>query len=420
MNSEFRYRGYWIPFPKPVPAVVGTAWDEGNLRTICVSEEWLPYILGALGVLARRETYFGDPADIEFSVEQANHILSNWRDECPMPIMFQQTTPCLLEYSLDGGTTWTGMYNGQLCINENIADGTLAAGAGANPSHPVQTGGCQDYYVQVQEQTDFILPTTVSTGDVITVSDVSGAWADGWLGNLWYCYDGSVYLLGVCISGSNPAKSGDPLQTAQHQQLIVKVGDTYYDPLTSAITVPSGVSNALVSLQPNNGSARAGGTGVVTAKVTVCNNSTWCWEWDFTATDGGFTYDGDPTWAAYSSGNGWGRGSQNAVIHIKRTFSSSTIDKVTLWGSGYDTSAYDAGYNFLQLYANHDWAGKPFGSYPQFFNTGATRPFVATTSQTGVTELNIHGGFHPGSPVYYTKLRVEGRGTNPFGSNNCA
>lgn len=420
MNSEFRYRGYWIPFPKPVPAVVGTEWNSGNLRQICVSDAWLPYILGALGVLCRRETYYGDPDDIEFSVEQANHIIAGWENSCLAQIQFQQTTPCLLEYSLDGGITWQGMYDGQLCINENIADGTLAAGTGANPSEPVPTAACQDFYIQVQEQTDFVLPTTVSAGDVISITEVSGAWADGWAGNLWYCYDGSLFILNTCISGSNPAKSGDPLQTAQHQQLIVKVGDTYYDALAGDITVPGGVENALVSLLPNNGSARSGGTGVVKAKVTICNNSTWCYEFDFTASNGGFVVDGDAGFASYSAGNGWTKGSQGAVCHIKKTMSSTIIDKVTLWASGYDTTSYNSDWNFLYIYANNSNPGSRIGSYPQFFNTGATRPFVATTSRSSVTTLNINGGFHTGTTVYYTKVRIEGRGSNPFGSNNCA
>lgn len=410
MNSEFRYRGYWIPFPKPVPAVVGTAWDDGDLRTICISSEWLPYVLGALAVLCRRETYYGDQADIEFSVEQANHILAGWRDECPMTIQFQQTTPCLLEYSLDGGTTWTGMYNGQLCINENIADGTLAAGTTANPSSPVTPGGCTEYHIQVSEQTDFVLPTTVSAGDVITVSDVSGAWADGWLGNFWYCYDGSVFLLGVCISGSNPAKSGDPLTTGQHMQLVCKIGSTYYDALGGAITVPSGVSNELISFLPNNGSARSGGTGVVKALVTVCANAHWCYDFDFTTGDGGFTnYD----WtASYVAGVGWQNTGTAKAIYIHKLFPSANFTKVefTVVISG-STSPGWRGFAVGAFPAS--------GSYINAVDNTLGNGTYTVTANGNVSAVEIKSAMQTDGTLTLTKIHVEGNLGSPFGASNC-
>lgn len=423
MNSEFRYRGYWIPFPRPVPAVVGTAWNDGDLRSICISSEWLPYVLGAIQVLCRRETWYGDPDDIEFSVVQANHILTNWEDTCLSGIMFQQTTPCLLEYSLDGGTTWQGMYDGQLCINENIADGTLAAGTTANPSAPVEIDGCVDYYCQVQEQTDFVLPTTVSTGDVITISEVAGAWADGWAGNLWYCYDGSAFVLGVCISGSNPAKSGDPLQTAEHQQLIIKIGSTYYDALAGPITVPSGVDNALVALLPNNGSARANGTGVVKAKVNICNNSQWCYEWtgaalnDWTklATgDNGQGFGSFATTVWNTSCNVYAGNSYEAIV-IEKSFASRTIIKVEIERTisvnhnALGMTIYDAANTNL----HHD------------DGSGTKSTWEGSSDTTTKIWFNFDAGYNPagtsclGGAGQVTKIKIWGLGTNPFGSNNC-
>ncbi len=419
MNSEFRYRGYWIPFPKPVPAVVGTAWNDGDLRTICISSEWLPYVLGALQVLCRRETYYGDPDDIEFSVEQANHILAGWRDECPMPIMFQQSTPCLLEYSLDGGTTWTGMYNGQLCINENIADGTLAAGTTANKSEQPPPAGCLTYYIQVQEQTDYVLPTTVSSGDVITVSDVSGAWADGWVGNLWYCYDGSSFILGICVSGSNPAKAGDPLSTAQHQQLIMKVGSTYIDCLLGAYTVPAGVSNALISFLPNNGSARSGGTGVVAAKVTVCNNSSWCRVIDFTASDGGFTaVPFSPTLGTYVTSNGWVTtlASGNDDIWIQHTIvAGETLQQISIEYTRTGPLTSSALYFATKSDASDSFGSTTLSSGVQTY-TWTGSQVVSSDAKIQIYTQAQHG---TGSGTVIRKITIRGTGSNPFGSDNC-
>lgn len=421
MNSEFRYRGYWIPFPKPVPAVVGTAWDGGNLRTICVSEDWLPYILGALGVLARRETYYGDPADIEFSVEQANHILSNWREECPMTIQFRQSLPCLLEYSLDGGTTWQGAYDGQECINANIADGTLAAGTSANPSSPAPVGGCTVYHIQVQEQTDFVLPTTVSAGDLISVDNVSGAWADGWLGNLWYCYDGSVYVLGVCISGSNPAKNGDPLQTAEHQQLICKVGDTYYNPLSGSITVPGGVSNALISFLPNNGTARSGGTGVVQARVTVCNNSNWCYHADFrSGSVAPFTIDQGTVDSSGLHTVVWNTHYTYARIY-KNLAANATILKVRIKGTW--TAGNYTGSDALRVMHNNDSAYILQKSNTQV-GTGDFDITVDGLNVVASNNISITAVPDWEAPLVHnatiTEVWFYGVGTNPFGSNNCS
>ncbi|MCC7017842.1 MAG: hypothetical protein IT564_11635 [Rhodospirillales bacterium] len=148
----------------------------------------------------------------------------------------------------------------------------------------------------------------------------------------------------------------------------------------------------------------------------------FCYDFDFTTSDGGWLPDLNTDYAAWSNGNGWGEGAQGAVIHITKTVPNSaiiTVKKITVWVTGCDGQAYDPDFNFFIAYVN----GAPaelLGSDPQQMNCGATRPFVGTTRRDGVTSIQIHSGYHPAASMYISAVRIEGQAeVNPFGTDNC-
>lgn len=72
--------GYRIPFPNPIEAETVQDINQENLITMRFSKDWLRYVLPALGILARPETYYGTKGDIEFAIQQGHTLLGLWED----------------------------------------------------------------------------------------------------------------------------------------------------------------------------------------------------------------------------------------------------------------------------------------------------------------------------------------------------
>lgn len=88
MTSNFPQDGYFIGFPKPIDALTVNPLSAQDCG-ICFHNDWLPAIQGALTVLQRRETWKGDPADVQTCVENARLLIAHLGDPC------QTTLPLL-------------------------------------------------------------------------------------------------------------------------------------------------------------------------------------------------------------------------------------------------------------------------------------------------------------------------------------
>jgi hypothetical protein len=160
----------------------------------------------------------------------------------------------------DTGGHWIHFYpNGP-------TSGQQTSGGQGQPA-PGQT---QIYCSQVVESQPYLFPVQVSTGDVITVSEVSGAWSDFASGPLteWFCPDGLPYTAGLC-GPTGATHAGDPLPTVNHMRLLARIGSDYFDLGTAGtFAVPSGVSLQNMFLVPNTNSSNPG-SGTISACVTV-------------------------------------------------------------------------------------------------------------------------------------------------------
>lgn len=135
-------------------------------------------------------------------------------------------------------------------------------------------------------------------------------------------------------------------------------------------------------------------------------NTEWCYEWDFTVSNGLWTAGGVD--ATYVAGQGWKSGVNQGLIQIKRTMSLSQIKSVRVIMS----VAAAAGGPGLRA------------PMPNMNSTTGATDHTFTLSYSGV-ELNVafdsnfSGGTNPVYNGYIRKVVVRGTGANPFGADNC-
>jgi hypothetical protein len=169
--------------------------------------------------------------------------------------------PCLLESSIDG-QTWCAFADISLCLP------TTGQQGGGAPQPPF--GGCQTYHASMSSKDKYLVPTLVSSGDTLELTNFGGGWNDGTLLD-WFCPDGTNFTLGICVPGTFTLDAGDPLPTDPHMSLIMEIDGVFY-PSGGILTVPAGVLNAQVTIQANDSSLNDN-NGSISFDVAVCNNT---------------------------------------------------------------------------------------------------------------------------------------------------
>jgi hypothetical protein len=166
-----------------------------------------------------------------------------------------------------------------------------------------------------------------------------------------------------------------------------------FTPIPSAITAEK---VATLTLNP-------GKLGTI-ARHDVSLKAGWCYVFDFTANNGGWTIR-DPGEGIYSSG-AWRHGSENRLVIQKAI--NTTLKRVEL--------ALDYTYigGFSQILTRGADGNPVFYHNP---NPGSVSNFTATW--TGEQVLNETFEIHIWGHTVVRSIKLEGLGTNPFGSNNC-
>lgn len=201
----------------------------------------------------------------------------------------------------------TGKLQG-LCCGEwtDIAGQIPGEGTGGTPpggGTPQPTpGGCTSYHMVLSAQEQWLLPTVVNAGDVISFSNPKGV-AQGTPGNLWYCPNGSVFFAGLC-TGVYGNDGGDPIPTEAHMAVVAQIAGVWYGS-QSPITVPGGVSNAPVVFQVNDG-ILGDNSGGYSVDLEVCNNQAgeWTSVLNFALSTYGWVNAGANT-GVWVPGSGW-------------------------------------------------------------------------------------------------------------------
>jgi len=309
---------------------------------------------------------------------------------------------------------------------------------GAGSPQPLPGGGTAEYCFSQGKGESLLLPTTVSSGDILQFFKLDGAWNDS-AEVIWNCPDGWIYALGSC-GQTFPHGSPDLLPTALHMQLIVEINNIFYDALNldffgtpQTFVVPAGVSNLNVFIMPNiDDNSRIQGN--VTYCVKVTNNqpvtAPWTQVFDFTATNGGFTPVIDPTRTpggngVWVTGVGWeatqsydGATYLDAEIIERSIPATATINtmemtynltKGTVLGGTHDTIKCDlSGTGGTSTSIAADTA--PDG-------TSLTLAITPGTYSVNHFYLDVKDGFYvtgANGTSRITKLVITGTGINPF------
>lgn len=407
-------QGAWRPFrDTPVPVPSASIGDSPQF-SICFNQAWLVPILTALKAMTRPEFWSAEDAD---TIRGA--CVDGWSfqlsEDCGVPISFRNPTPCTLEYSADGGETWSLIFDGDACIRQEIEDGVLSPGSAPATSSGTP-GECETFSMVVPSTGAVTVPLLVSTGDTIQVTDLDiGPWIDSIGTMAAFCSDGFGWTFPAGCGAPEPAHENDPLDTANHMALIAKIGDDYYDVSGGAlITVPSGVADAAVILQPND-DILWDNLFSIHCNIEVCN-SHWVHVFDFTADDGGFAVRGGFQ-GTYVPGVGWetdyltgGGGQEQFVIYVPLVASAQIIEYIAIIDM---PTAPDVATGMSC------WTGSGFTTNFDNLTVNLTgvNSYDKTPVNTLVTDLTlVLNGYHYASAHHMTlqSLTIRGVGTDPF------
>jgi hypothetical protein len=306
---------------------------------------------------------------------------------------------------------------------DNTLGGSGQPGDGSTQPGPGQS---ECYSGRLLGTGQWYLPTVVSTGDTIEITDPMGAWHDGAF-SAWRCPDGNIFFAGGCIA-STATDGGDPLPSQPHMSLIAEIGGSYYPILTGGVfTVPGGVSHSPVTFQANDGTL-TDNAGEISFKACVTNNQAGTFQHAFNlATNPEGWHLGAPYPTGYGNylpGTGfvastWDAGSSifPRGIAIKIDFSSRSLTKVRVTGALAKGTSIAPSNTCIGIGS----AGVR-ASLLNIIYTAATDGDPESWEWTGLTtaaalELFMEVGVansDPGGSGKYSSVTIEGIGSDPF------
>jgi len=181
--------------------------------------------------------------------------------------------------------------------------------------------------------------------------------------------------------------------------------------------------------------AAGGTTAVEEYDCEDCEDTTWCYYFDFEVTDGGFTaVDTPPTFGNWVSGSGWQTEDKVITITnpdqarrfvdiIKTGFGTTTLTRVELL---YDYSPGSFPSTRAALTGDSNIGGW-FSVNNNVMSSGSDLNITWSGTQSGVTSLHfsLRSCVDQTTPYTYNGsallrgVRLEGTGDNPFGDDNC-
>lgn len=107
MNKASIFAG---PTPSFVESVAAPSSEPDAAPLVCLSfnADWLPYVIGGLMQLAQRTTWSGDASTVQDALDRVQLLMSIFgtAEVCAM-VSWRFTVDCVLQFSEDGGSTWT-------------------------------------------------------------------------------------------------------------------------------------------------------------------------------------------------------------------------------------------------------------------------------------------------------------------------
>lgn len=248
------------------------------------------HIQAFLGVLYDLTLWVSWQRDAAHTGVQAAQVWKKiWSDlvqstdcDCPTPIAESEYEMSICEQLRFQNGVLQALCCGEwVTITGQPSQGIGGSGQPGDGSGSPAPGACQSYHAQMNGNEQWLCPAVVNAGDTVQVTNLTGAWNDGSVN--WYCPTGQQFFAGDCTT-STTLNGADPLPTQPHMTLLTKIAGVYHNIGDGvSFTVPGGVTNALLILQPNDASL-GDNSGEITFNIQVCNNqaATWSHYVDFT------------------------------------------------------------------------------------------------------------------------------------------
>jgi hypothetical protein len=134
---------------------------------------------------------------------------------------------------------------------------------------PPTPGNCYETDVILYASNMFLLPVGVGSGDVVTITNLSGGWYDGNILNFWQCPTSKEYILTACAGGDAPTSGSDPAPALPHMVLLARTG-TIYNRSDASFTVPSGVPDGSQMVFQANDPTLSDNAGSASFHCKVC------------------------------------------------------------------------------------------------------------------------------------------------------
>lgn len=150
---------------------------------------------------------------------------------------------------------------------------------------------------------------------------------------------------------------------------------------------------------------------VDTGLVGSCTCDTWCYDFNFRLSDGGWVqWFGEG--ARYVAGEGWAditRSNGYKGLEVIRYFDASNITEIDVVIDNQNVSAPG-------VYVGTD----PGGYYFTENGVEGQHTYYRTgLSLTGITSILINAYATSSTNIYLREVKIKGTGTNPFGADNC-
>lgn len=348
----------------------------------------------------------------------ANDKFYSQQGSCEMQTLLRMDSLCgILQVSYDGGTVWSNLVDIGSCVSAGVQS-AVDNGQVGSPSQPGASGSvpvhdCKSYNVTLRGNERWMSPNPVEAGYTVIVQNAQGGWADtNSVLSEWSCPSGTAYTLGNC-GVYRPTAPSDPLQSAAHMRLIGYCNSVWVDMYNQTYVVPNGTPLSNFTLQANDGDL-SDNQGSITLRVTICNYSQWCYEFDFTVSDGGWVPD--DIYAIYEPGVGWASqpGSGGRVLHMRKSITAGTlVTELRYWWHTDIAPDNIHGYPYYDSIGGWTYNGQDMSG--QWFQDGQRETnFLGLMSGNGTGSGNGNGAHY-----WITKARITGVGINPFGVSNC-
>jgi hypothetical protein len=424
--------------------------DAGDLIQLpCVNKDWVKLICGSLDQL-RNPTTWGDIADSDMAVvldrvDKLMQMIGGAVTVGCCTIAMQLTSSCELQFSTDGGSSWTTVSG----WDANL-DGCIKAHVPPLVPTPIAPGLPQNNACAIAGwlQEELASVTSQKLHDALQ----AGATVDQWVKEAVQFLVSIAPVLEVIVGpfeAQYQTTLPQPLSDLQASvsdatfqanvrcaifQAIKNVGyvdGTNFAAVATNIAaisythawVPGMLANLWTSMGLQAIQALQSAGSLTAADCSGCGNS-WCHSFDFTASDGGFNNGGGTLHGGtYVAGVGWQTSFESAinrnVLDVSVTsVGPYSIDRMSLVVAS--SPVYTAVSGTTRAVAASSGGTT---TYLQAFSNGAVS---SSTQFDGPVFAAAADSFRfgwacdtGGLQAIVTALQIRGTGLNPFGPDNC-